>query len=135
MRDPKWIGVSPSNISWSDDSKTVYFNWNPDKNKADSLYAVTVGGTQTEKVNSTARRALVKLSTINKSRTLKVFEKYGDLFLTDLKTGITRQLTNTTDIEAFPSFSEDEQKVVFRKGNDLFSISINNGELIQLTSF
>lgn len=135
MRDPKWIGVSPSNISWSDDSKTVYFNWNPDKNKTDSLFAVTVGSTQIEKVNSTTRRALVKLSTLNKSRTLKVFEKYGDLFLTDLRTGAIRQLTNTTDLEAFPSFSGDEQKVIFRKGNDLYSISINNGELIQLTSF
>lgn len=135
MRDPKWIGVSPSNISWSDDSKTVYFNWNPDKHKTDSLYAVTVGSTQIDKVNSTTRRALVKLSTLNKSRTLKVFEKYGDLFLTDLRTGATRQLTNTTDLEAFPSFSGDEQKVIFRKGNDLYSISINNGELIQLTSF
>src|SRR5687768_16223431 len=33
MRDPKWIGVYPSNISWSEDGKQVYFNWNPEKNK------------------------------------------------------------------------------------------------------
>jgi hypothetical protein len=40
MRDPKmWIGTSPSNISWSEDSQTIYFDWNPDKNLADSLYA------------------------------------------------------------------------------------------------
>ena len=39
MRDIKWIGSSPSNISWSWDNKSVFFNWNPDKNIADSFYA------------------------------------------------------------------------------------------------
>ena len=35
MRDPVWMGVSPSNIQWSEDSKTVYFQWNPDGAKKD----------------------------------------------------------------------------------------------------
>ena len=30
MRDPKWIGVSPSDIKWSDDGKKIYFKWNPE---------------------------------------------------------------------------------------------------------
>ncbi|MDZ4710385.1 MAG: hypothetical protein SH818_18445, partial [Saprospiraceae bacterium] len=29
MRDPRWIGTSPSNIRWSPDNKFIYFNWNP----------------------------------------------------------------------------------------------------------
>jgi len=31
MRDPKWIGVSPSNVFWGEDSKQAYFQWNPEK--------------------------------------------------------------------------------------------------------
>ena len=31
MRDPKWIGTSPSAPQWSPDGKTLFFNWNPDK--------------------------------------------------------------------------------------------------------
>ncbi|MEY4930785.1 MAG: hypothetical protein RI909_1509, partial [Bacteroidota bacterium] len=32
MRDPKWIGVAPSNLNWSDDGKQLYFSWNPENN-------------------------------------------------------------------------------------------------------
>ena len=42
MRDPKWIGSAPTGLNWSPDSKTVYFNWNPDKAAADSLYKITL---------------------------------------------------------------------------------------------
>jgi hypothetical protein len=38
MRDSKWIGTSPTNISWTWDSKSVFFSWNPDKNVSDSFY-------------------------------------------------------------------------------------------------
>ena len=41
MRDPKWIGVAPSNLNWSDDGKQLYFNWNPENNAGDSLYMIT----------------------------------------------------------------------------------------------
>jgi len=45
MRDPKWIGTSPSNIHWSDDSKKLYFDWNPKGADNDSLYSITPGNT------------------------------------------------------------------------------------------
>ena len=37
MRDPKWMGTSPSNTFWSNDGSTLYFLWNPDKSPADSI--------------------------------------------------------------------------------------------------
>jgi len=42
MRDPKWIGSSPSNPSWSYDGQTLYFNWNPDNAISDSTYFITI---------------------------------------------------------------------------------------------
>ena len=41
MRDPKWIGSSPSNIFWGKDG-ILYFNWNPDKAFSDSLYFINI---------------------------------------------------------------------------------------------
>src|SRR5450432_2845978 len=41
MRDPKWMGSSPSGTFWSNDGNTLYFLWNPDKAPADSLYYIT----------------------------------------------------------------------------------------------
>src|SRR5258708_31894689 len=42
MRDPKWMGTSPSRISWSQDGQYLYFNWNPDNATSDSIYFITV---------------------------------------------------------------------------------------------
>ena len=41
MQGEKFIGYSPTNISWSDDSKTVYFDWNPDDELLRSKYKIT----------------------------------------------------------------------------------------------
>ena len=56
MQDPiKWIGTSPSNIYWSEDSKTIYFSWNPDKNKGDSLYKISLTDKKPVKVSPDER--------------------------------------------------------------------------------
>ena len=41
MRDPKWMGSSPSNPFWGVDGTTLYFQWNPDKAPSDSTYFIT----------------------------------------------------------------------------------------------
>ena len=41
MRDQKWIGTSPSSVSWSADGRYLFFNWNPAKAEADSVYYLT----------------------------------------------------------------------------------------------
>src|SRR5450755_114016 len=58
MRDPKWIGVSPSNIHWSGDSKKVYFNWNPNNTDRDELFAITPSDIKTVKVSIDERKAM-----------------------------------------------------------------------------
>ena len=30
MQDPKWIGEAPAGVVWSDDSRWIYFRWNPE---------------------------------------------------------------------------------------------------------
>ena len=146
MQDPKtWIGTSPSNPFWSDDSQTLYFNWNPDRAKGDSLYKVTFSrntngkpaSPQPQKVNPVERRNLptAPAAAYNRTYTQRLFERQDDLFLVDVKTGKVRQLTNTVEVEADPNFSGDEQSVVFRRGTNLFSIHLLTGELNQLTDF
>ena len=52
MRDPKWIGTSPNTISWSPESKTLFFNWNPENYVSDSLYSITRSKSDTQKNQS-----------------------------------------------------------------------------------
>jgi len=39
MRDPKWMGHSPSALQWSVDGSRLVFSWNPGDAESDSLYS------------------------------------------------------------------------------------------------
>ena len=136
MRDPKWIGTSPSNISWSNDGSTIFFNWNPDKNPADSLYYITL----TNKVPAKASIAQKQLLDVennynyNQLRTAYVYAKSGDIIFSDVKTGKTKRITQTTDTETNPQFSFNETKIVYSRSQNLYAWDIATGETLQLTN-
>lgn len=137
MRDPKiWIGTSPSDILWADNSKMVYFNWNPDKNRSDSLYAYSRSDKKISKVTPADRRRMPgKNGVYNRAHSMRLYEKNGDLFIVNYKDFSIRPLTNTTERESDPAFSGDESAVIFERGNNLFSISLASGLVTQLTDF
>ncbi|MEI9943481.1 MAG: prolyl oligopeptidase family serine peptidase [Chitinophagaceae bacterium] len=136
MRDPKWIGTSPSGIQWSTDSKTIYFNWNPDKNVSDSLYYITLANktpakaTVAEKQNRISANAIV----YNLERTAYTYDKDGDIFYTEIKTGKTKRITQTTDREDGAAFSFNETKIIYSRNQNLYAWDIATGETIQLTN-
>ena len=136
MRDPKWIGVSPSNIRWSANSKKIYFNWNPENAERDALFFITTTDLKPQKASVDEERQLVpEDGNWNKARTMEVYEKYGDIWLYNLKKGGVRQLTNTTDRESGPVFSADGQSITYKRGNNLFQLRLNGAKLVQLTNF
>jgi dipeptidyl aminopeptidase/acylaminoacyl peptidase len=135
MRDPKWIGTSPSEIRWSDDSKKLLFKWNNDKTGPDALFAITPANAKPEKVNIEDQRNLTGYGNWNKKHTQKVFEKNGDLYLEDLKINKTIQLTHTEQRESSPVFNGDETEVIFSQANNLFALKLNGKGLEQLTNF
>ncbi|MFN3849289.1 MAG: prolyl oligopeptidase family serine peptidase [Spirosomataceae bacterium] len=137
MQDPaKWIGTSPSNVFWSEDSKTIYFSWNPDKNKGDSLYKVVLPDKKPLKVSPEERRALPsQFGNYNKAFTQKVYEKSGDLYLMDCNSLKIRQITNTIERESNPNFNIDETKIIFSRGGNLFTFNLADGLISQLTNF
>ena len=52
MRDPKWMGTSPDAYRWSADSKTVFFNWNPENKDKAQPYKVNVASVKVDKAES-----------------------------------------------------------------------------------
>ena len=137
MRDPKWIGTSPSAAYWSNDGKYLFFKWNPEKAISDSLYYIT-------KDNPTPRKAPVALwqNSINASavqynlsRTAYTYSKDGDIFLTDIKTGKEKRITQTVDNESDPVFSFNDTKIVYNRNQNLFAWDIASGLTTQLTNF
>ncbi|RFZ92528.1 S9 family peptidase [Mucilaginibacter conchicola] len=135
MRDPKWMGTSPTNINWSADSKKIYFDWNPEKAERSALYAITPTNTKPQKVNLDERRDMPGDGKWNRAHTLEVFEKDGDIYLYQLSTNKATLLTNTTDRESAPSFNTDETAIIFTRENNLYCLKLAKGELAQLTNF
>ena len=71
MRDPKWIGSSPSNPYWSADSKYLLFSWNPDKKVTDSVYYITPTSLTPQKTNYEFRQHLLTENAIRAACEIK----------------------------------------------------------------
>lgn len=136
MRDPRWIGVSPSNPFWSEDGRTLYFSWNPEKNPGDSLYSITLTDRTPRKVAASVRRSLPSRGgAYNRIRNRKVYEKNGDIYLLDIPTSRVTQITYTTERESGAAFSGDEKSVLFMMAGNLYGWDIATGVFTQFTDF
>lgn len=135
MRDQKWLGVSPSAYRWSADSKTVYFNWNPEGKDNDQLYQVNISSGKPVKANEPlAEQQILPDFSYNKDHSLALSEKSGDLYLYTFKTGQRARLTNTEERESNARFLNNGD-IVFQRGNNLFAQNLHTNELKQLTNF
>ena len=137
MRDPKWIGTSPSGMQWNYDGSTLYFNWNPDKKVSDSLYYITIEKRAPQKATAAQKKNILDFNalTYSSSRNAYTYEKDGDVFLTDIKSKKTQQITTTTDYETNPVFAFNDSRIVYRRSQNLYAWNISSGEIIQLTNF
>ncbi len=136
MRDPKWMGSSPSGTFWSNDGTTLYFLWNPDKDPSDSLWYITSTNKTPVKATVSQKQALNAESNYNynEARTAYVFAKDGDVIYKDVKTGKTKRITQTVDLESNPQFSYNETKIVYNRSQNLYAWDIASGETMQLTN-
>ncbi len=136
MRDPKWIGTSPSGPQWSADGKILFFNWNPDNANADSFYFITTENKTPVKATVEQKQNLFSANSLvyNKARTAYLYNKDADIFYTDIKTGKTKRITETTETENNPQFSFNDTKIVYNRNQNLYAWNIVTGETQQLTN-
>jgi len=135
MQDPQWMGSFPSNINWSEDSKTIYFNYNLQKDPSDSLYKISLNNlTKIEKVPFREQNNLTSQNgDYNKARSQKVFAKDGDLMFFDLKSNTSRLLLNLDENLGDPKFLNDENLISITLNDNIFIYNLKNGSLDKLT--
>ena len=136
MKDPKWMGTSPSNISWGNDGSTLYFLWNSDKAPADSTWYITTANKTPVKATAAQKQAMAAegVYNYNQGRTAYVFTKDGDIFYMDIKSGKTKRIIQTVDMETNPQFSFNETKIIYSRSQNLYAWDITSGETMQLTN-
>lgn len=137
MRDPKWIGSSPSGIQWSADGKNVYFKWNPDQQPADSLYYTSVNHPAPYKIPAGAQSNIIYAGQLlsDANGYAVAYCKNGDVYWKDVKTGKEVQVTATTEIESNLFFALSGKWLVYQRDKNLYAWDVKNGATIQLTDF
>lgn len=139
MRGPELVGNAPSGVRWTDDGRWIYFNWTPGGQAWDAesgLYRIPAAGGTPELLDDAAAREAAPLlagGDLSPDRRWRVASVSGDLHLVDRRTLSVRRLTHTEDGEGSPLFSADGQAVLYRRGNDLYRMTLATGALEQLT--
>lgn len=156
MKGEEFVGTEPSDPVWAVDGKTLYFRWKKPGAARAEQYAVTAANPAPRPVTpadllklpplrSSAGRGMYRRyggfggmdggMDFDKARQRAVFAQNGDLFLLDLATGKTRQLTATEERKYGAGFTADGKKIAFTMADNLFVLSLEDGSVRQLTAF
>jgi dipeptidyl aminopeptidase/acylaminoacyl peptidase len=139
MRAQEHVGTAPGQVRWTDDSEWVYFNWRPgglDWDAPSSLYRASADGGAPEKLSDEEAdrvQPLISGGDISRDRRRRVSTLNGDIYLVDRRSMEARRLTHTEDGEGQAMFSEDGEAVLFRRSDNVYRLTLDSGELEQLT--
>ncbi|HRX11506.1 MAG TPA: DPP IV N-terminal domain-containing protein, partial [Draconibacterium sp.] len=137
MQEPaNWIGTSPENISWNEQSNIIYFDWNPEKDTLSSLFSYSLKTGKIAKTPLEEKRKLAgRNSAYNSAKSKKVYVSTGNLFLFDIEKNTTQQLTDWLERISSPKFVRHDTEISFLKDNNLFCINPETGLIRQITNF
>src|SRR5579863_1566456 len=137
MRGPQLYGYEPGAVRWSGDSQRIYFQWKQASDaprKPMDTYVVHRDGSGLRKLSEEETR-LAPPATGRRTRDRKriVYAEDGDIFLYDFTKDVRRQLTKTAEAEQNPEFTQDEKRLAFTRGGNLYVLSLDSGLLEQMT--
>jgi len=135
MRDQRWIGTSPSNPFWSADGRYLFFSWNPDGSRSDSLYYITLTDRTPRKATPQMQQSIPSAGSIvyNSKKSAYAYTKDGDLYYAD-RNGV-RRVTQTVDSESSPQFIEGDRRIAYNRAQNVYAWDVQTGETVQLTNF
>jgi len=137
MRGPGLYGYPPQDVRWSGDNQRIYFQWkqasDPIDKPADTWMLPRDSGYPRKLSDDDAKTAPPVSGDATRDRKRAVYVRDGDIFLYDFAIDKARQLTNTLDVEKDPHFTQDEKRVAFTRGGNLYVMSLEGGEIAQLT--
>ncbi|UZR93965.1 prolyl oligopeptidase family serine peptidase [Chondrinema litorale] len=136
MDGQDFTGYWPENFFWSEDSKTIFFEWNKEGNAYSSWYKANISSGEVTKASKTDLETQdMDRAEYNQDKTLKAFAKGGDIYFSDLTKKTLIQITQTIDYETNPSFSSDNQYIIYQSGGNIYTWGIKTGITKQWSDF
>lgn len=137
MQDPAWMGTFPSNIHWSADSQTIYFDYNLEGAPSDSLYKINIDAPDkiVEVHYSEAKKIVPRSGDYNDDRSLKVYTRDGDLWLYERKQNTQRKALELGNAIENPQFLADNNRIAFNLNDNAFIYDLKKGSLEKITNF
>jgi hypothetical protein len=139
MRGPEHVGEPPSNVTWSDDGRWIFFRWKPGGtawHESTSLYRVRAAAGEPERLDDATADSLGVLlanGDVSSDGRSRVVSYQGDLYLIDRRNVAVRRLTDTRTSASSPVFSRDGRTIYYVSSNNVFALSLADGTLRQIT--
>ncbi|MBG79257.1 MAG: S9 family peptidase [Phycisphaerae bacterium] len=114
MRDPDWMGRSPSRVWWTDGGQSVLLRRPHANGITDELVLIDLAsGGETIVADADIATMTMPGGDVSPDLGRRVYSQDGDLFLWDDAAGQTSRLTNTHARETNPQFMSDEGSIQF----------------------
>ena len=138
MRGPGLSGYAPRAPRWSRDGKLVYFEWKQSGDPVVKDYDTYVVGRDGKGLRKLSEEEKKHAPPVNadytRDRKFAVFTDGGDVFLYDAGAKRRVPLTDTIDTESRARFTHDEKRVTVLRDNNVYILSLRDGNLAQLTN-
>uniref|UniRef100_UPI003262F330 S9 family peptidase n=1 Tax=Gelidibacter sp. TaxID=2018083 RepID=UPI003262F330 len=136
MSDRVYLGETPTEVRWSEDSKRVLFKWRPMDKENNAVYQMSIKERVPKILNVNETNSLnIMEASFSKDLKKMLFQRDGDIFLKDIKSGVESVVVATDEFESAPYFNDDETIVIFQRGNNLYQIGLSGQGLKQITNF
>ncbi|HSR51190.1 MAG TPA: prolyl oligopeptidase family serine peptidase [Acidobacteriota bacterium] len=135
MEGEDFVGVSPSDVRWQGDSRALFFSWREPGGEDEGLYrAACDEGMPVRLSEDEEDSAWPRRGEWDEPRSRFLSEVEGDIVLL-YPDGSRTTLIETRGRESRPRFSRDGNSVYFERDDNLFSLSLEEGGIRQITDF
>ena len=137
MKGQEWTGTWPTDVKWTADGSTVFFNWNPENELLPSTWAWVAGERVVHKPDPDESADMIPAGECDYSadRSRIVWARNGNLWYRSLSSGQGILLLDFPQDISSPRFLLNEEHISFVSGNNLYLLSLKDATIHALTDF
>lgn len=134
MKGHDFVGYLPENHYWNIDGTHILFDWNPNAEPGNSLYAYSLKDKKTEKVDPKNIQIQIPYDEKQRLFVTVYHSQGGTLYSYNTKTKTVKIIYQSEEFISGIQRLVDPNLISFRKGNNLFLYNANEGSIKQLTN-